>query len=322
MLLKLCAACLVLVRLAAGFELDNLEVFRSRSVIRRVATTMVDDIPATTVGKIRPASMVQTPFQEDYKLSDLIRRNCILPGDYKQLQSQWPDSIAAEYLLMVKADEKTDVSGRAGWCAHHPGRNLTTPSAISNAINFTVLDGVLTKRVANYPRPSELKLLSAGTVVVHLRLGDCLVMNGKLGSWDNESSGYGRRFYSSVIAALPKAISRVVIVGSTMHDITGSREKSWRVSLEYREKVVKLFESAGLSVVQRWNGDPDEDFTFMSQARLYVRGQGGYSHLAAQMVKRFGGTVWGPMNWCHSSLLAHDVHLGDVTEQSSSLGPT
>jgi hypothetical protein len=289
--------------------------------------------PVTTVGGITdgllsakssssasgPVSMLQTPFQEEYKLSDLIRRNCILPGDYKQLQSQWPGSIAAEYLRMIKADEKTDVSGRAGWCAG--GGNLT-PSAISNAVNFTVLQGILTKRVANYPRPSELELLRAETAVVHLRLGDCLALNSKSRSWDNQASAYGHRFYSSVIAALPKTISRVVLVGSTMHDITGLRDKNRRASLEYRQKIVKLFESAGLSVVQRWDGDPDEDFTFMSLARFYVRGQGGYSHLAAQMVKRFGGTVWGPQSWCHSSLIARDVHLGDVLEPSSSLGLT
>ena len=56
--------------------------------------------------------------------------------------------------------------------------------------------------------------------------------------------------------------------------------------------MIDLFTELGYRVMERINcGTPDEDFVYMSSAKYFVPGGGGYSRTVGKLVTRNGGTV-------------------------------
>lgn len=54
----------------------------------------------------------------------------------------------------------------------------------------------------------------------------------------------------------------------------------------------------GYTVLVSEARSPDEDFVFMSHARVFVEGGGGYSNMVHEMVLRLGGQVVRPREIC------------------------
>ena len=150
--------------------------------------------------------------------------------------------------------------------------------------------------------------------IIHLRLGDVIdnspfsvddhwskpinggngrdTMNGKIWSGsacksekDCKSTGYvkSKTFFESICDKTP---SQVVIVSGS-HKKTVHPEKSQ----EYINKVRSLLSSRGKTCELNWNREPDLDFSTMCNARVLVPSGGGFSQLAASVVKHRGGTV-------------------------------
>ena len=164
---------------------------------------------------------------------------------------------------------------------------------------------VLSKLIQNDP---------SDKCIIHLRLGD-VIDNSPLSVnefWKNEfntksgmnklngvtwsgsacnskddcsSSGYinPESFYVDICNKIPSQI--VIISGS--HKKTLYPEKSQ----EYIKKVMSLFNSRGKTCELHWNRHPDLDFSTMCNAKTYVSSGGGFSQLAALVVKYRGGTV-------------------------------
>jgi len=150
--------------------------------------------------------------------------------------------------------------------------------------------------------------------IIHLRLGDVIdnspysvddhwteshyvddgvdAMNGK--KWkgsacksqrDCKSTGYvhPKSFFERVCDLIP---SQVVIVSGS-HKNTVHPEKSQ----EYIKRVRSFLSSRGKTCELYWNREPDFDFSAMCNAHVLVPSGGGFSQLAASVVKHRGGTV-------------------------------
>ena len=94
----------------------------------------------------------------------------------------------------------------------------------------------------------------------------------ELGDEDNRGP-YGRvvlshKYYEAV--TIPDTVRSVLLVGSLRH---GHAEKSGhKGSLAYHAAVVRHFRKRGFAVESRMDqGDPDSDFVFMAQARMFLK---------------------------------------------------
>ena len=102
------------------------------------------------------ASSAATPprTEYDYRLSDLIQG--VIPRQEKSVCQRWPASIACEYL-------------------ESSGDNDRSVATTQRHSNWTLLSEVVRERRSERP--------PAGSVVVHLRLGD---VGGTLDCWNSE----------------------------------------------------------------------------------------------------------------------------------------
>ena len=155
--------------------------------------------------------------------------------------------------------------------------------------------------VLNFLLRPKLKNLPNNTAVIHLRLGDtsCLECWKKLTTYKtlrvntNKVYVYPETYYQQIIQKISKEnISTIVIVAATYHAV-GDMKAIYEDSMKYVKLLRNLFIQHGYRVVERINcGTPDEDFIYMTSAKYFVPGGGGFSRTIGQLVARNGGKVF------------------------------
>ena len=143
---------------------------------------------------------------------------------------------------------------------------------------------------------SRLENVPNDVVVLHLRLGDTTCLE----CWNKRTTlkgsryvyVYPRTYYEQIIQKLlGKNISTIIISGATYYS-SGDMSDIYKDSMKYVKLVRDLFTEHGYRVMERINcGTPDEDFVYMSSAKYFVPGGGGYSRNVGKLVTRNGGTV-------------------------------
>lgn len=89
----------------------------------------------------------------------------------------------------------------------------------------------------------------------------------------------------AVIARLPTGIHIVTLVA-------GSHEKmNYERSSEYINGVYDFFAGRGFTVRLRIGREPDTDILFMSRAKVFVQGGGGYSFTIGNLARSLGNQV-------------------------------
>ena len=197
------------------------------------------------------------------------------------------------------------------WCPAGKEKEMTR----SVPTRFEVLASVA--KELSYVEETPLE----DTLVVHLRLGDIVpvldhevdeafrfdgnVMYQLSQDWVHLAArNYlrGREFFNEAIAQLPKVVTKVVLVGSTMHGKAYSVEPS----LRYVRHVENLFRKRKFKVTKRLDFSPDADFVFIANARWFLRSGGGFSGVVlAGSVKLNGGTVLGDTGFIDSADYCH-----------------
>jgi len=179
-------------------------------------------------------------------------------------------------------------------------------------------------------RPSDLETLietidqypvkkkpPTNAAVLHLRLGDglCAKNDTKCRSsgpgpscwlrdqdcWIDYDNGilrytYSEHWYESVVSSLAP-YKLIVLVSDDNHwtrTLPDPRGKDRSIGNTYREMAKAFFRKHGFDVVEHETSLPDDDFTFMTAAPVFVRGGGGYSGLVASIVEARGGIVIEP----------------------------
>lgn len=126
--------------------------------------------------------------------------------------------------------------------------------------------------------------------VLHLRLGDVIRRDGcwEMGCPFFHSAHaahnyvYPKRYYEAILPSIPKT-KPIMIVGNPYH---GKREGQVEKNLQYLRKVVCFFRSHGFMVIYFGdNKTPDEDFLAMISTSTFIQGGGGYSRIAASILK-------------------------------------
>jgi hypothetical protein len=235
-----------------------------RSYTLTMATTIMTGVNLTATlgcGSYNNFVNMRTDRTNDYRLSDALQGR-YASMDHRQLlqyYSRWQGSIVHEYL------------------------KLTNKTKLDTSILFDV---VQKKR-----SPSDKSV-----AVLHVRLGD-VVTNGTL-LWKTATRYHGRyqyvfseSYYKHVIHKynLTSSVRNITIVGSTLHS---SGLDNFIQSFYYVELLTKYLESQGFQVSQRIDcGTPDQDFLLMASTQTFIQGGGGYSQIAASMVRMVGNQV-------------------------------
>jgi hypothetical protein len=166
-------------------------------------------------------------------------------------------------------------------------------------------------------------LISTG-LVVHLRIGDVIenvshsledflggdvtsdstrqpVSHHKMGNltWEGTVTGAGTQgyvksaaYYTGVMQSYPSDGNyHVTLIGGTHKNVPMVK------SLQYVQAIRIMFEAHGFTVVERISTCPsiasaDADFTVMANATVFVPSGGGYSGLAAELVRIRGNCVY------------------------------
>ena len=149
---------------------------------------------------------------------------------------------------------------------------------------------------------------SSDSVVVHVRLSDVLTRNN---CWElppcrynSEKWGlyaYPFSWYDTVVQEIRNisticgdCVFKVVVVGYSYHNHHNRKNVSVRVrrSIEYRTRLVRYFKDHGFDATARPEHLPDDDFLYMSKAKFFVPGGGGFSRMIAEICRSRGGQVF------------------------------
>jgi len=224
-------------------------------------------------------------YWANYQLSDAVRYMCE-DGDRSVTQARekyaepYPGSLADQYLRHV---QNSPAYGQRSAASFYQGR----------AFDVTLLQRLVSRLV----HPSDT------TLVVHLRLGDALLNSPDAvdALWNKPTFGMllPFSFYECIAPALSNAtLTNVVFVTSMMHV---NSAQLWHGAYmqqrgdEYKKIVDAWFEHRLPSLKREWRSghfSPDHDFAYMSAARHFVPGGGGFSAAAATLVERSGGNLY------------------------------
>lgn len=181
-------------------------------------------------------------------------------------------------------------------------------SVANDLVTLTAL--LSSEPFSKYEKPKE------DVVVAHLRLGDALCARfdpqcrGSATSvpdcWENSRDcwtdqhlrrqyAFSKLWYQKTISLLEPG--RVIELFYNMDHWTRTlpdpRNGTFAVDKAYVKNVLSFFEQRGHTVRLRGMGDPDRDFVYMSHAKTFVRGGGGFSDLVSMVVVHRGGRVVG-----------------------------
>jgi hypothetical protein len=97
----------------------------------------------------------------------------------------------------------------------------------------------------------------------------------------------------NISAILGGCVFKVVVVGYSYHLPNHRHRKvSVRRSIEYRTRLVQYFKDHGFDATARPEHLPDEDFLYMTKAKFFVPGGGGFSRMITEICRIHGGQVF------------------------------
>lgn len=230
---------------------------------------------------------VNQPFEvqwENYRLGDCIRA-CNACSNSMKASTYGNLSIAGEYWINV---------------CHEEDQNGTRSK------NFDYLYGLFQRYKHDpYPYSDPWKVPSPDDLVVHLRIGDVMDesshMDGNITPFvmlrDGAATSHGPMDrYPHGIKSISMYLSLLRDLGQRNVFLRGGAHspKPYPKSKIYTRCLIMALEAAGFSTEGsdlEGRHNPDQDFYYMSHARQFVPGTGGYSMIIAKMVNRLGGKV-------------------------------
>eukprot|EP00802_Teleaulax_amphioxeia_P014364 Tamp_14428.p1 GENE.Tamp_14428~~Tamp_14428.p1 ORF type:complete len:354 (+),score=23.61 Tamp_14428:217-1278(+) len=242
----------------------------------------------TYIARNESMAAEQLETWRDYRLGDIFR--------------EWSDGNEASISTQIVRQPYVCKHWRQSiGCELLSQTNVSSPSK-----RWRALGDIVARREGDTP--------ANGTVVVHVRLGDVLIDHDdetRQDCWreppctvkwtENHQHVYVYPIsrYQTVVQEIrqtPGAGNTVKIVGYAYHGRNGSRaldEESVRRSVDYRQRLVQFFASHGFRASARGEHSPDEDFLYMSRAKYFVGGGGGFADLIKGIVMMRGGHVFG-----------------------------
>ena len=154
---------------------------------------------------------------------------------------------------------------------------------------------LLEELIDAYRERHDAPIPAADTLVIHLRLGDVIRLSRLPADYLLVCSGPAYRNHTQVKSvyeylydAKKTNLTTVVLVGGS-HTTLELDDDSWFYALAIK----RAFEVAGYDTSLRLEPRPDEDFIYMSRAKNFIQGAGGYSYYASKLAEMNGGKIWG-----------------------------
>lgn len=125
-------------------------------------------------------------------------------------------------------------------------------------------------------------------LIIHLRTGDDVnhspySIDQLLETKDSHKIIKNYNYYNNLNYQKNK-IKKIIIVASVFSGGGTNSKDDFSRSYEYINKIKEFFESKKYEVDTKLNGDPDEDFIFMANAKNFVPSGGNYSKLIKNLV--------------------------------------
>ena len=156
-------------------------------------------------------------------------------------------------------------------------------------------------------------LLRKDVMIVHVRTGDALIHRSNnsgdcwnhsedcLGSGTDWVYAYTKEYYATHIKTTDlKLINTIVIVTNPLHWTRTRDERDQMLSedMRYLKAITSFFKGLkkNVDIFYKFPAHPDDDFYFLSSARNFVVGGGGFSHMVAATVILRGGKVYGVLH--------------------------
>ena len=201
----------------------------------------------------------------NYRIGDIFKHS---GNTHNEVCKKWPKSLGCKYV-----------------------KNTTEPCRFDKFIN--ILNGYDHKH----------HHLRKDVMVVHVRTGDGLVhRKNNLGDcWNKQDDchknfSYTNHYYNKYLKNI-NGIKTVVIVSNPLHYTRArdERDKTFTEDMRYLQSLTDFFNRkwSEIKIFYKLPGHPDEDLHFLSNARHFVIGGGGYSSLAATNVQLTGGKIYG-----------------------------
>ena len=150
--------------------------------------------------------------------------------------------------------------------------------------NIKVLNKVLND-IKNKNKPNK------NDIVVHLRLGDSLLdfKNNKFTYLKKRNEEYAITLenFEKTMKKLDNNKKIILVYG--IHNSKGIKKKN--LSRIYLQKIRKILKKYNFYFSERKDYNPDDDFYFMSNSKIFVKSGGGYSKMISELVKLKGNLV-------------------------------
>lgn len=141
--------------------------------------------------------------------------------------------------------------------------------------NYSLLKNILDEK------SKFTRLPDKNDIILHLRIGDSLK------DYINGNFIYNKNYATRIekIEKLHHLISnkRVIIIYGQHQDYSNMKLK--KINDIYLEKIRDIFRKNNINFKERLSGNPDEDFIYMSNAKIFIKSGGGYSNLISKMVE-------------------------------------
>lgn len=193
----------------------------------------------------------------------------------------WPDSIGCRFLKSASLRLNNENFGEGLQYIDSTQRDM---------VFYQTVAGVLQDPGGDTP--------SENTVVVHVRLSDALTRDN---CWTLPPCTYAGRLYvypltwydkvvQDIRNAFPQGVTpNIEVIGYAYHTVEA---KNTHRSEDYRVKMVEYFKQNGFSASVRPDNLPDNDFLYMTRAKFFVPGGGGFSRMIARFSERHDGRIF------------------------------
>ena len=200
----------------------------------------------------------------NYRLGDILRGWLKKNGSTKYLnniEKKLPNSIAAKYLKETK--------------------NLE-PKIYYNIIKSILND-------LQYEKPND------NDIIIHLRIGDSItdINNNSINYLKNANN----EVYATIIENLEKTLqlldkkNRCVLVYGTHINLSKKQKENTKL---YLNKIRELLKKYNFKFIEKINRNPDEDFYYMANSKIFIKSGGGYSTIISNIITNNGGLVYYP----------------------------
>jgi hypothetical protein len=133
-------------------------------------------------------------------------------------------------------------------------------------------------------------------VVLHLRIGDVIEKcDNDVFKYRYSNHKHSKGFYAIKLENIKNNLNlfknkKVILVyGNHLTDtITNTQRKCTEL---YLQKIRELFKNNNITFQERQSGNPDEDFVYMCNSKVFCKSGGGYSNLISKYVRSRGNEV-------------------------------